>query len=80
MWKVKVLVTLSIAVILGAVLAYHPLPSVMGWSPLSICTSSTAPCPSGGCQSDEVCKVISSGGTCGCVPVNPWPYSGPDPY
>ncbi len=68
----KMLGVFFVGIVLGVVLARYPLPAV-GQSTLSICTESTAPCPSGGCQPDEHCGVISTGGTCGCIPNKPWP-------
>jgi len=68
----KLFVVFFAGMILGIVFSWYPLP-VLGQSQPSICTKATAPCPSGGCLPDEVCKEISTGGTCGCVPTKPWP-------
>jgi len=71
----KLFVVFFAGIVLGIVFGRHPLPA-LGQSTLSICTESTAPCPSGGCQPDEHCGVIgSTGKTCGCIPNQPWPLS-----
>jgi len=67
----KMLGIFFVGIVLGVMLARYPLPAV-GQS--TSCASSTAPCPSGGCQPTEHCGVIgSTGQTCGCIPNNPWP-------
>jgi hypothetical protein len=73
----KLFVVFFAGMVLGIMFGRYPFPA-LGQSTLSICTESTAPCPSGGCQPDEHCGVIgSTGKTCGCVPNQPWP---PSPY
>jgi len=70
----KLLLTFVLAVLVGIIGTVVTSLPALGQSTLSICTESTSPCPSGGCQPDEHCGVIgSTGRTCGCIPNKPWP-------
>jgi hypothetical protein len=71
----KMLLTFIVAMMVGS--AFHfLLQRTYGSIALTPCAHLTQNCAGGECQPDSYCKQISTGGTCGCVSTNPWPYSG----